>query len=128
MFLCFLTALLSRHRGSGRCSCKIEWRDQDRPTERRAEGGSASELLAACGHQIRLDWREPESTFGRKKSAQASKPPMIALTSCGVIGICVIRPLPPSASSTAEAITAPTAATPPSPAPLMPSGLQVLGA
>ena len=45
-----------------------------------------------------------------------------------MIEIREIKPFPPSASSTADAMTAPTAATPPSPAPFIPSGLQVLRA
>ena len=52
---------------------------------------------------------------------------MIAFSRCGVTGSCVIAPGMPMASSIAEAIAAPTALTPLSPAPLMPSGLSGVG-
>ena len=50
-------------------------------------------------------------------------PSMIAFRRCGVTGSCVIAPGIPMASSIAVAMTAPTALTPLSPAPLIPSGL-----
>ena len=52
----------------------------------------------------------------------------IARSRCGVTGSRVIAPGMPIASSMAAAIAAPTALTPPSPAPLRPSGLSGLGA
>ena len=50
----------------------------------------------------------------------------ICLSRCGVMGSCVMAPGKPIASSTAEAIAAPTPVIPLSPAPLMPSGLSGL--
>ena len=54
-------------------------------------------------------------------------PSMIAFSRCGVTGSYVIAPGMPMASSIAEAMAAPTAFTPLSPAPLMPSGLSGVG-
>jgi hypothetical protein len=55
------------------------------------------------------------------------RPARMSLTRAGVIGSAVIAPGIPMASSTADAIAAPTPVMPLSPAPLMPSGLRSVG-
>jgi hypothetical protein len=81
-------------------------------------GRSVISAMRHVGHDRPLDAVNANHV---PRAAARSPASIMAFTSCGLIGSRVTVPMPPSASSTAEAITAPAPAIPPSPAPLIPS-------